>query len=228
VNNQIGERIRLLRQKSGYTQNNLGKMLYVSGQSVSKWEKGESFPSIENIDLLCKVFHISPNELLDYKEEKVITNSQYGADMIIRSSILCFVINILLYILGTVCIYAFDAILNIAPFNWVIGGILWAIAIFFTIYTTINNIFTFRRINGKYKHVVYILTLGLTSILFFPLISISIFQMISEMVHLLFVGRFNFISWILLYGLFLSISLASVSLYIVLLKINKKKYSRNS
>lgn len=228
MNNKIGDRIKQLRLQHGFTQNDLGKMLYLSGQSVSKWEKGESSPSIENIDLLCKVFNISPNELLDYKGEEVITNTQYGADNIIQSSILSFVMIVLLYILGTVFIYVFDMYLNLFPFNWIIGGILWALAVFLTIYTTIRNINTFQKINGRYIHIIYILTLVLTSILLFPLVSVSLYQMVSEMIILIGAGRFEFIPWFRMYGLFLFILIASITIYVIALKTNKKKYIRNS
>jgi len=228
LNNKIGNRIKQLRLQHGFTQNELGKMLYLSGQSVSKWEKGESAPSIENIDLLCKVFNISPNDLLDYKAEEIITKSQYGADNIIQSSILSFVMVILLYVLGTVFIYVFDVYLNLYPFNWIIGSVLWVLAVFLIIYMTIKNINTFQKINGRYKHIIYILTLVLSSIVMFPLISISLYQMISEMIILISVRRFEFLPWLRMYGLFIFIFIASVSIYIILLKINKKKYSRSS
>lgn len=226
MSGNIGNRIRSLRQQRGYTQNDLGKLLYVSGQSVSKWEKGESTPSIETINLICEIFKVSPNELLNYKDDGVITNTEYNSDKIIQSSILSFFINILLYVLGTVCIYVFEVEIQIYPFNWIIGGGLWVVAIFFTIYTTINNILILKKINGRFKHIIYILTLILTSIILFPLISISFYQMLSEMINLLIVDRFNLGSWLHMYGIFLAIILVSVLAYIILLYVFKKKYSR--
>lgn len=206
----------------------LGKLLYVSGQSVSKWEKGESSPSIENIDFLCKVFHICPNELLDYQTENVISNLEYGADKITQTSIFCFFLNVILYILGTVCVHVFEVYVFWYPYNWIIGGVLWAFAGIFTFYTTIHNFFIFKRINGSYKHIVLILTLGLTSLLMFPLISFSIYQMFSDMIILLAVGRFDFASWVHSYGFYLFILFASIVLYSILIISNKKKYLRNS
>lgn len=226
--NQIGDRIKSLRLNNGYTQSDLGKMIYVSGQSVSKWEKGESSPSIDNIDLLCKVFKISPNELLDYKAEKTVTSTEYGADKIIQTCTFGFFINLFLYVLGTVIIYVFEAVIYWSPYNLIIGGVLWALAGIFTIYNLLNNIVIFRRINGSFKHIVFILTYGFTSILMFPYISINMYQMISEMINPISFGEFEFALWFSQYGTGLITVLASVLLYSILLIICKKKYSRNS
>jgi len=222
----IGERIKFLRQQKGYTQNDIGKMLYVSGQSVSKWEKGESSPSIETINELCKIFNISPNELLNYKDDKVITNFEYTSDKIIQSSILSFFINILLYVLGTVCIYVFDAVINIYPFNWLIGGGLWAVAIVFTLYTSINNILLFKRTNAKYKHIVYISTLIYSSIILFPLFSITLFQNIREVIILIPEGRFNFSNWFGFQGIFVLVFFILTIIYTIMLIAKKKKYAK--
>jgi len=213
----IGDRIKYLRQHKGYTQNDLGKMLYVSGQSVSKWEKGESSPGIDTINEICKIFNISPNELLNYQTEKVITNTEYNSDKIIQSSILCFFINILLYVLGTVCIYVFEVEIQIYPFNWVIGGGLWAIAVFFTVYNSINNVSIYKRINGKYKHIVYILTLIFSSIVLFPLFSITIYQSIHEVFILLPAGRFNFSNWLRFQGYYVVAFFSLTFLYTFML-----------
>jgi len=186
----------------------------------------KSTPSIETIGSICKIFHVSPNELLNFKEEKLITNKEYSADKIVQSSIFSFFINLVLYILGTVCIYTFEVVIPIYPINWIIGGVLWALAILYTIYTTSSNISSFKKTNGEYKHIVYILTLILLSIIMFPLLSISIYQSIHDMIMLLIPGRFNFASWIHMYGRFLFIFLISIILYIVALVVSKKKYSR--
>lgn len=175
MTNKIGDRIKSLRLQPGYTQNDLGKLLYVSGQSVSKWENGESIPGMDMIDRICEEFHISPNELLEYKDEKPVSNTQYGGDMILQSSILCFFINVVLYILGTVCVYVFAVNLEWEPINWIIGGSLWTLAVLYAVYTIISNISILRTINGKFKHVSCILSLALATIIFFPMIAIEFF-----------------------------------------------------
>lgn len=59
----IGEKIRHLRLKNGISQEGLAEQLDVSRQAVSKWEKGQSFPSTENLLMLAGIFQVSVEEL---------------------------------------------------------------------------------------------------------------------------------------------------------------------
>ena len=43
---EFSEKIRFLRKKNKLSQAELGKKVGVSNRAVSKWENGESFPSI--------------------------------------------------------------------------------------------------------------------------------------------------------------------------------------
>ena len=63
--NRINQKIIDYRKIKGLTQEQLGAMLNVSGQAVSKWEKGESMPDILVLPELCKIFGISVDTLLD-------------------------------------------------------------------------------------------------------------------------------------------------------------------
>jgi transcriptional regulator with XRE-family HTH domain len=60
----ISEKIIALRKSHNLTQEALGEAVGVSGQAVSKWEKGDSLPDISIIPDLCKVFNISADTLL--------------------------------------------------------------------------------------------------------------------------------------------------------------------
>lgn len=61
----INEKISDLRKAKGLTQEALGAKLGVSGQAVSKWEKGESLPDILLLPDLCKLLGTSADDLLD-------------------------------------------------------------------------------------------------------------------------------------------------------------------
>jgi len=52
------------RRKQGMTQEELAERLGVSRQAVSKWEQDTAFPETETILQLCKLFHLSADELL--------------------------------------------------------------------------------------------------------------------------------------------------------------------
>lgn len=63
----------------GWSQEELAAKLFVSRQSVSKWENGQNFPSIEVIINLSDLFGVTIDELLRSDEEltkKVITDSR--------------------------------------------------------------------------------------------------------------------------------------------------------
>ena len=62
--NPINQKIRELRKSKNLSQEALGAKLGISGQAVAKWEKGDSYPDICNIPLLCEIFNVSADELL--------------------------------------------------------------------------------------------------------------------------------------------------------------------
>ncbi|QIK86330.1 helix-turn-helix transcriptional regulator [Erysipelothrix sp. HDW6B] len=61
---KINELLRLHREKIGFTQEQLAETIYVTRQAVSKWERGESLPDLENIIILSDLYDISIDELL--------------------------------------------------------------------------------------------------------------------------------------------------------------------
>jgi len=61
----IHQKIAHYRKQKELTQEQLGTMLGVSGQAVSKWEKGESMPDILLLPQICQIFGISADTLLD-------------------------------------------------------------------------------------------------------------------------------------------------------------------
>ncbi|MDE6790528.1 MAG: helix-turn-helix domain-containing protein, partial [Clostridia bacterium] len=54
----IGEKIKRKRTALGMTQKQLAQLLSVSNQLVSKWENGESVPSLEYLDSLCRALEV--------------------------------------------------------------------------------------------------------------------------------------------------------------------------
>lgn len=75
----FGERLKREREKRNWSQAYLAEQIYVSRQSVSKWENGKNYPSIEVIINLSDLFEITIDELLRSDEElteKVIRDSK--------------------------------------------------------------------------------------------------------------------------------------------------------
>ena len=62
---KFGENLYALRKKQKISQEQLAELVDVSRQSVSKWEVGESYPTVENIFKLCNVFNCKMNELIN-------------------------------------------------------------------------------------------------------------------------------------------------------------------
>lgn len=60
----IQDMLKLNRKKRGYTQEQVAKQLFVSTQAVSKWENGQSMPSIDNLLALSDMYNLSLDELI--------------------------------------------------------------------------------------------------------------------------------------------------------------------
>ncbi|MDE7453864.1 MAG: helix-turn-helix domain-containing protein [Clostridia bacterium] len=60
----IGKRISALRKDKGLSQEELAEALFVSRQTVSKWERGQSLPDADNITAMCAFLNVSADELL--------------------------------------------------------------------------------------------------------------------------------------------------------------------
>lgn len=60
----IGKKISVLRKEKNLSQEELAGGLFVSRQTVSKWERGQSLPDADNIAAMCAFFKVSADELL--------------------------------------------------------------------------------------------------------------------------------------------------------------------
>lgn len=60
----LGENLQFLRKKNGITQEQLAEQLEVSRQSVSKWESDTTYPEMEKLLLLCQMFHVKMDDLV--------------------------------------------------------------------------------------------------------------------------------------------------------------------
>ena len=61
---RFGENLKVIRKSKNISQEDLAENLGVSRQSVSKWETGENYPSMQNIVCLCTIFKCKMNDLV--------------------------------------------------------------------------------------------------------------------------------------------------------------------
>ena len=69
-NIKVGQFIKEERKDIGLSQEELASKLFVTRQSVSKWEQGKSFPSHDLIQKMCEIFDITSNEFLAGERKK--------------------------------------------------------------------------------------------------------------------------------------------------------------
>jgi len=77
----FGEKLKNYRKTKNYTQEELAARVGVSGQAVSKWEKGECLPDVYNLKLLARLYRVSIDDMLDLDEdgvEKIIETVKIG------------------------------------------------------------------------------------------------------------------------------------------------------
>lgn len=64
---EIGDRIRLYREKRNFSQKHLAERIGVTNSRISNWEQGQNRPDADILAELCRVLDVSPSELLDVR-----------------------------------------------------------------------------------------------------------------------------------------------------------------
>lgn len=78
----IGDYLRRLRVRSGYTQSDVGNMINVTSKAISRWESGSGMPEIGNLMVLSKLFGVTVDDILNCNESVFggATESQASPD----------------------------------------------------------------------------------------------------------------------------------------------------
>ncbi len=71
-NMNIADRLKELRKKAGYSQEQLAEMLNISRQAVSKWESAQGNPDIENLIKLTEIYNVSADYILSGQEKEEV------------------------------------------------------------------------------------------------------------------------------------------------------------
>ena len=64
----VAEKIRAYRRKNGMTQEEFGRLLGVSAQAISKWERVECYPDITFLPDIAALLGCSISDLFDMKD----------------------------------------------------------------------------------------------------------------------------------------------------------------
>jgi DNA-binding XRE family transcriptional regulator len=65
----VGNKINQLRNANSLSQDQMAEKLFVTRQAISRWEVGQSLPSIDSLLEMSKLFHVSFEEILCLDEK---------------------------------------------------------------------------------------------------------------------------------------------------------------
>ena len=83
----FGDKIKALRLEKGWTQQQLAEKVELVNASISAYEQGAKFPSVEVLIKLCSLFHVSADYLLglsDSMELKMSALTDDQTQLIVR------------------------------------------------------------------------------------------------------------------------------------------------
>ena len=60
----LGENLQRLRKEKGLSQEDVARALFVSRQTISKWENDLCLPDLENFRKICHLYQVDFNEIL--------------------------------------------------------------------------------------------------------------------------------------------------------------------
>lgn len=121
----FSKQLKKYRELNGYSQETLAEKIYVTRQTISKWENDKTYPDIHNLIALSVLFEITLDELVkgDVATMKKMVNSEHMDKN--TKGMLFFIL--LALIVGVPSITIFGA-KGYIPF-----GILWGISMVFAL-----------------------------------------------------------------------------------------------
>ena len=73
---KFSEKLQTLRKENKLSQEQLADMLDVSRQAVSKWESGQTYPEMDKLLSMCKIFNCTLDELTNDEVTEIKGNSK--------------------------------------------------------------------------------------------------------------------------------------------------------
>lgn len=225
---KFGAYIKQSRINKNYTQKELADLLFVDVSTVSKWERGVSYPDITLVGDICKVLDISEHELIasgqdnEYrkiqKDAKKYNNMKKGTFVVLNicyavALISCFIVNVSIshtltwfYIVlsSLLCAYSFCP-----TYTWIFSQYKNLVFIGSTFLSMFLLFLTCSIYTNNYWFMVA--TLGVLLGYFIVLYPILFKKWISKISKYKILSKSFLLSYIL--GIFILISLLLISIY---------------
>lgn len=125
---ELGKQIQFYRKQKQLSQDDLAEKLFVSRQSISNWERGATYPDIQNLLLLSQVFEISLDTLVkgDIEEMKQIIH-QANYTRYVKDAQLLTLLLLVTVLTGP------PLILYLNWYGIAITLLIWAVAFFYSL-----------------------------------------------------------------------------------------------
>lgn len=139
---EFSDKLKTLRLQANLTQNELANELSVSRQAISNYEQGRSYPSIDILLGMSKLFNQSLDELLESGAKKRYMKQLLIVSLVIFVSIIVSIISI--------CIISFRN--NLTAFNLVFSIIIYLVPFICLIIYLIFHYKPPKKINKTYGY----------------------------------------------------------------------------
>ena len=107
---EFGEQLRRAREAKGMTQQSLAEQLYVTRQSVSRWECGDRYPDLLTTKKISRILEVSLDDLLSGKEmTKVVERNPVVENKVVNNIVIVLYAFVVLSYLITV----FDIVIRL-------------------------------------------------------------------------------------------------------------------
>lgn len=73
----FNEALKKARKAKGLTQDDVAQALGAKNTTISNWENGVSRPDVDTLVSLCRLYEISPNDILEYYNNDLLDTEQH-------------------------------------------------------------------------------------------------------------------------------------------------------
>ena len=106
---EFGEQLRKAREEKGMTQQSLAEKVYVTRQTVSRWEGGERYPDLITLKKLSVILGKGIDELLDNQEVKTIAEKNPLIEKPLISNLMVILYALIIFIYAELAVNGFTA-----------------------------------------------------------------------------------------------------------------------